>query len=47
MDELTSLKARAYDLIAKIELMQKELRELNNKIMGKMQKENQEPNATN
>ena len=45
--ELISLKARAYDLIAKLELLQKELKEVNALILEKMQKENAEPNATN
>jgi hypothetical protein len=45
--ELISLKARAYDLIAKLELLQKELKEVNTLILEKMQKENAEPNATN
>ncbi len=47
MDELTSLKAKAYDLIAKLELLQKELKEVNAAILEKMQKENAETNATN
>lgn len=45
--ELLSLKARAYDLIAKLELLQKELKEVNALILEKMQKENEQPNATN
>jgi hypothetical protein len=45
--DLISLKAAAFDLIAKIELMQSELKKLNGLILEKMQKENAEPNATN
>jgi hypothetical protein len=45
--ELISLKARAYDLIAKLELLQKELKEVNALILEKMQKESAEANATN
>lgn len=45
--ELISLKARAYDLIAKLELLQKELKEVNALIVEKMQKENEDSNATN
>lgn len=44
---LIEMKSMAYDLIAKIELMQKELRELNAKILEAMQKENDESNSTN
>jgi hypothetical protein len=38
--ELVTLKAAAYDLIARIELLQKELKEVNALILEKMQKEN-------
>jgi hypothetical protein len=36
--ELVEMKARAYDLIARIEFMQKELKELNNEILKQLQK---------
>ena len=36
--ELIEMKSRAYDLIAKIELLQKELKELNNAILKELQK---------
>jgi hypothetical protein len=45
--DLVTLKAKAYDLIAKLELLQKELKEVNALILEKMQKENEESNATN
>lgn len=45
--DLVSLKAHAYDLIAKLELLQKELKEVNALILEKMQKENDESNSTN
>lgn len=44
---LIEMKSMAYDLIAKIELLQRELKELNAKILEAMQKENSESNATN
>jgi hypothetical protein len=47
MNDLTSLKAKAYDLIAKLELLQKELKEVNAAILEKMQKEKTSTNETN
>lgn len=45
--DLVQMKASAYDLIAKIELMQRELKELNNKILESMQKETDQQGKQN
>jgi hypothetical protein len=38
MDTITSLKATAYDLLANLEYIQKQLQEVNQKIAEEMQK---------
>lgn len=41
---ITDLKAKAYDLLAQLEYIQKQLQETNAKIGEEMQKENDEKN---
>ena len=41
---LIELKAKAYDILAQIEYLQKQLQEVNQKIAEEMQKENGEAN---
>jgi hypothetical protein len=38
MDTITSLKAKAYDLLANLEYIQKQLQEVNQQIAEEMQK---------
>jgi uncharacterized protein involved in exopolysaccharide biosynthesis len=38
MDSITSLKARAYDLLAQLEYLQKQLQEVNQQIAEEMKK---------
>lgn len=38
MDNLTTLKARAYDLLAQLEYIQKQLQEVNQQIAEEMKK---------
>ena len=38
MDNITSLKAKAYDLLAQLEYLQKQLQEVNQKIAEEMKK---------
>lgn len=42
--DLTSLKAAAYDLLAQIEYLQKQLQETNQKIAEAMQKQSEDKN---
>jgi prefoldin subunit 5 len=39
MNQLTELKAKAYDLIAQLEIIQRQLSEINNKIAELLKKE--------
>ena len=41
--ELIEMKAMAYDLIAKIELMQRELKKINDHILNKMNEDGSNP----
>lgn len=41
--ELMEMKARAYDLIARIELMQRELKQLNDEILKKLNADGSNP----